>query len=190
MRTSRALVLVAALTLAFAACGDGSGSDTTTTTTEATTTTTAASTTTAGTTTEATTTTAATTTEATTTTTFATTGRFVTTADSAHGEILVDQDGFTLYLFEQDTQNGTTSACNNACAITWPPLENGDIGAGEGTDPALFGSIERSDGITQVTYNGWPLYYYAPDLQAGDTNGQGAGGRWWVVSPGGDAIKA
>ena len=201
MRAMSRFVLALVLLLVIGACGDDdavttttTAADTTTTTTsQDATTTTAATTTTESstTTTQATTTTSTTSTTSTTTTTTSMPDRFVTTAQHAEfGEILVDQDGFTLYLFQQDTQGGDSSACTDACAVTWPPLENGDIGFGDGTDPDLFGTIERADGITQVTYNGWPLYYFSGDVQAGDTNGQGIGGNWWVVSPDGEPVMS
>jgi predicted lipoprotein with Yx(FWY)xxD motif len=64
--------------------------------------------------------------------------------------------------------------------------------AGEGVDASLLGTITRDDGTMQVTYNGWPLYFFHEDAAAGDTNGQGIdefGGLWWLVSPAGEAIE-
>ncbi|MEX1208579.1 MAG: hypothetical protein WEE36_08255 [Acidimicrobiia bacterium] len=182
-------LLSVALLLVLAACGDDDSSASTTTSTAASTTTTVASTTT--TTTGAATTTTAegtTTTEAATTTSVATTGRFLTTAeDDEHGEILVDQDGFTLYLFLPDNQSAPT--CTGTCATTWPPFEDdGAVGAGAGIDPALLGSTPRPDGSLEVTYNGWPLYYYLPDVTPGDARGQGNGSNWWVVDPDGEPV--
>jgi hypothetical protein len=48
----------------------------------------------------------------------------------------------------------------------------------------------RSDGSSQVTYGGWPLYYYSGDAAPGDVNGQGVNGVWYVVSPDGDEIRS
>lgn len=62
----------------------------------------------------------------------------------------------------------------------------------EGVDATLLGTITRDDGTLQVTYNGWPLYLFAGDTAAGDTNGQGLdefGGLWFLVSPAGEAIE-
>ena len=59
----------------------------------------------------------------------------------------------------------------------------GEPQAGEGTDQALLGTITRSDGTMQVTYNGWPLYYWAQDKAPGDTTGQGVNKVWWVSTP-------
>jgi predicted lipoprotein with Yx(FWY)xxD motif len=107
----------------------------------------------------------------------------------ALGSFLVDDKGMTLYLFTTDTPN--TSACYNKCATFWPPLLTSGAPVGDtGLDASKFGTTARTDGTTQVTYNGWPLYYYAKDKQAGDTTGQKVGGTWFVVSPTGDAIKS
>jgi len=105
------------------------------------------------------------------------------------GPILVDGQGMSLYLFTNDTQDSGTSTCVDDCAAEWPPLTtDGDPVAGEGVDAALLGTITRDDGSTQVTYNGWPLYYFADDAAAGDTNGQGVGDVWFLVTPAGEAV--
>lgn len=108
------------------------------------------------------------------------------TADSDLGEIIVDGEGMTLYVFDSDT--GSDSTCYDACAQTWPPL-TGTATAGEGADESLLGETTRDDGTTQVTYNGSPLYYYAPDSAPGDTQGQAVGDVWWVVGPDGEKIE-
>ncbi|MDZ4277547.1 MAG: hypothetical protein U1B78_00255 [Dehalococcoidia bacterium] len=97
------------------------------------------------------------------------------------GSILTDAQGRTLYTFSEDPPNMST--CQNApCPQTWPPLtiESGTPVAGEGVAGEL-GVIERDDGSLQVTYNGSPLHYFANDTAPGDANGQGIGGRWFVV---------
>ena len=112
-------------------------------------------------------------------------GATVAVASSALGDILVDGDGNTLYLFVPDAQNAST--CYDGCAEAWPPLFD-EVSAGDGVDAALLGSTERDGGTTQATYNGWPLYYFASDAAAGDTNGQGANDVWYVVNAAGDAV--
>lgn len=105
------------------------------------------------------------------------------------GLILVDGEGMSLYLFTNDTQNSGTSTCADDCLAEWPPLlSDGDPVAGEGVDAAMLGTITRDDGTTQVTYNGWPLYYFADDAAPGDTNGQGLGDVWFLVTPSGEAV--
>jgi predicted lipoprotein with Yx(FWY)xxD motif len=115
----------------------------------------------------------------------------VKTASSKVGTILVDANGRTLYLFEKDQPDQST--CAGACAAAWPvdhssaaPKAAGQVKA------ALLGTIKRSDGTTQVTYNRHPLYYYAGDTAAGQLNGQGLnafGGGWDVLSPSGNKIE-
>lgn len=107
------------------------------------------------------------------------------TADSDLGTVLVDADGHTLYLFEQDT--GSSSTCTGDCATTWPPvITSGDATAVDGASGSL-GTTTRDDGTTQVTYDGHPLYRYSGDAAAGDTNGQGIGGVWFASTPEGTA---
>ena len=106
------------------------------------------------------------------------------------GEALVDGEGRSLYLFTNDTQNSGTSSCTGECLVNWPPLlTDGDPVAGDGVDQAMLGTISLPDGTTQVTYNGWPLYYYIDDTAAGDANGQGVGGVWFLVTPTGEMIE-
>jgi predicted lipoprotein with Yx(FWY)xxD motif len=100
---------------------------------------------------------------------------------------LTGADGMTLYVF--DTDAADKSNCGAGCATTWPPLTvapsaslTGPFGA-----TGTFATIVRSDGTTQVTYDHRPLYYYAGDSMAGDTNGQGVDGVWFVASVGGSA---
>ena len=103
------------------------------------------------------------------------------------GSFLVDDKGMTLYLFTKDTPNTTT--CYDKCATAWPPLlTTGNPVAGKGTDAAKFGTTKRTDGTVQVTYNGWPLYYYAKDMAPGDVVGQDVGNVWFVISAAGDKI--
>jgi predicted lipoprotein with Yx(FWY)xxD motif len=106
------------------------------------------------------------------------------------GRILVDGKGMTLYLFEKDT--GTTSMCDGSCAAFWPPTTTeGAPKAGSGVDASKLGTTTRSDGTTQVTYNGHPLYYYEEDKAPDDTAGQGLnifGALWYVVSPAGNEV--
>jgi predicted lipoprotein with Yx(FWY)xxD motif len=102
-------------------------------------------------------------------------------SQSKLGTILTDQDGRTLYAFTND--KGGTSNCTGACIATWPAAASSSAPmAGTGVNPALFGSITRTEGAVQATYNKWPLYYYAADATAGETGGQGVNGVWFVVN--------
>ena len=103
------------------------------------------------------------------------------------GSILVDAKGMTLYVFTKDTAN--TSNCSGGCATAWPPLTvpaGVTPTAGSGVQGTL-GTIQRSDGSYQVTINGMPLYYFAQDTKAGDTDGQGVQSVWYVVGATGAA---
>lgn len=112
----------------------------------------------------------------------------VMVAESDLGEILVDGEGWTLYLFTPDEAGEPT--CYEACAQAWPPLlVEGEIEVGEGLDDDDFSTAERTDGGQQVKVGDWPLYYFANDQQPGDTNGQGLNDVWFVVSPEGEAIR-
>lgn len=101
------------------------------------------------------------------------------------GEYLVDAEGRTLYLFDQD--EGTTTACTGGCADNWPPIvADGTPTGGDGVDASQLGT---ADGIlpNQVTYFGHLLYYFAGDQVPGDTNGT-AIASWFAVDPAGTAI--
>ena len=112
-------------------------------------------------------------------------------ASSKLGKILVDGAGRTLYLFEADT--GTASTCDGACASAWPPLTtSGKPTAGPGVSAAKLGTAKRSDGTSEVTYNGHPLYTFSGDSAPGQTNGQGSNGfgaEWYVLAPAGNAVE-
>jgi peptidoglycan hydrolase-like protein with peptidoglycan-binding domain len=110
-------------------------------------------------------------------------------AESELGQILVAADGMTVYLFEPDAQG--TPTCIDACLGAWPILsvdEASEVTGGEGVDASLLGTTEHPTEGTQVTYNGWPLYFFSGDSAAGDTNGQGQGDQWYVIDPAGDPI--
>jgi predicted lipoprotein with Yx(FWY)xxD motif len=104
------------------------------------------------------------------------------------GKFLTGEDGKTLYLFTPDT--ATTSACNSGCIETWPAFTieaDETVKGGDGVT-GTFTTIIRKDGAKQVAYNGHPLYYYAADKAAGDTNGEGLFKKWYVVGADGNAI--
>jgi len=110
------------------------------------------------------------------------------------GTVLVDGRGITLYLYATDTR-GQPSRCYDICAVQWPPLVlppgvSRPI-AGPGIVTKLLGTSPRTDGTTQITYNGWPLYLWPPDKAPGMATGQAltnAGGLWYALSPAGKAI--
>ena len=113
----------------------------------------------------------------------------VTVRKTKLGRILVDGSGRTLYLFRKD--KGTKSECAGACAKGWPPLmTSGKPKAAGGVEAKLLGTTRRASG-TQVTYAGHPVYRFAGDKRAGQTNGEGSkafGAAWYVLAPNGHAI--
>jgi predicted lipoprotein with Yx(FWY)xxD motif/cytochrome c5 len=104
-----------------------------------------------------------------------------------HGTILVNSEGFALYIFLNDSAG--VSVCVDACATNWPPLLlTGAPIVGEGLDPLLVGALVRADGAVQMTYNGWPLYTFIRDTEPGTTAGQGVNDVWYLLSPTGEGI--
>ena len=114
----------------------------------------------------------------------------VKTQNGPLGKVLADGSGRALYQFAADT--GSKSTCFGACAAAWPPLTaTGSVSATGDAASGDLATITRSDGTKQVTYAGHPLYYFAGDSGAGQTNGQGINGfgaRWWLVAPSGQKI--
>jgi predicted lipoprotein with Yx(FWY)xxD motif len=109
-------------------------------------------------------------------------------ANTSLGSILVNSNGRTLYLFKADV--GASSACSGACATAWPPLlASGTPTAGSGLTGSKLGTITRSGGGRQVTYNGHPLYLFIKDKKPGDVNGQAVtafGAAWFALTPSGN----
>ena len=110
------------------------------------------------------------------------------TAKIGGATVLTNTRGFTLYSFAPDTS--TKSKCNGACAQSWPPVKGPAAASGvKGT----FGTIRRSDGSTQATFNGHPLYTFVGDTAPGQAKGNGlneAGGLWHEITTAGSAAPA
>jgi len=107
------------------------------------------------------------------------------TATIGGATVLTNANGFTLYSFAPDTS--TKSNCNGACAQNWPPVKGPVTASGvKGT----FGTIKRSDGSTQATFDGHPLYAFVGDTAPGQAKGNGlnaAGGLWHEITTSGSA---
>ena len=116
------------------------------------------------------------------------------TNNATFGKIVTDANGMTLYMFPRDTREPSTSNCYDQCAKLWPALLTDASGKvdlkSSDLDAKLFGTTTRKDGTKQVTFNGWPLYYWLSDQKAGDTLGFGVNDIWWVMTPDGNAITA
>lgn len=109
------------------------------------------------------------------------------------GPYLTDADGRALYLFTADTAGQST--CYDDCAEEWPPFLAEDATPATARAPVneeMLGTTQRRTGEVQVTYNDWPLYYYAPDRMPGQTTGQDVesfGGEWYLVHPEGHELE-
>ena len=101
--------------------------------------------------------------------------------NSTLGSILADSDGNTLYFFSKDTKD--TSECLGGCADIWPIFYSENLTVGNGLNASDFETITRAEGELQTTYKGWPLYYFANDNAAGDTNGEDVNNIWYVAKP-------
>ncbi|MFZ0387433.1 MAG: hypothetical protein WAL22_17355 [Solirubrobacteraceae bacterium] len=113
-------------------------------------------------------------------------------AKGSDGTFLTGAGGRALYLWVADAKG--MSSCSGACAKAWPPLTTKGAPIASGSVKASqLGTIKRSDGTEQVTYDGHPLYYFEGDPKAGTTTGQGSdafGAKWWLVSTSGSAITS
>jgi predicted lipoprotein with Yx(FWY)xxD motif len=119
----------------------------------------------------------------------ASSGSTLKTTKIGGADVVTNAGGFTLYWFAPDTS--TTSKCNGSCATYWPPVK-GPATAGPGVTGKL-GTIKRSDGSVQATYDGHPLYTYAADTAPGQAKGNGlnaSGGVWHEVTVSGAAAPA
>jgi predicted lipoprotein with Yx(FWY)xxD motif len=113
----------------------------------------------------------------------------VLTGSTAHGTVLTDSAGKTLYHFTPDGTGAPT--CTGGCSSLWPaltvPAGTAHVMGATGVSASNLGTVARADGTLQVTYKGMPLYTYTGDSKAGDANGQGFGGIWFVVTASGAA---
>jgi predicted lipoprotein with Yx(FWY)xxD motif len=112
--------------------------------------------------------------------------------DSRYGKVIWDGRGFALYAFTRDRRSGP-SRCYGACAKAWPVYySKGALRAGAGIKRSLIGTVRRRDGRRQITYNGWPLYYYIGERSPGIILCQNVdefGGLWLVVRPNGKLVR-
>jgi len=114
----------------------------------------------------------------------ATSAAGIKTTSTSIGAVLTNARGYTLYWFALDTS--AKSSCNGTCATFWPPLK-GPASAASGVSlPGKWGTIKRSDGTIQATYDGHPLYTYKGDTSPGQAKGNGlrlSGGVWHAMTP-------
>ncbi len=113
-----------------------------------------------------------------------------TRKDPKLGEIVIDKNGMTVYRFMKDSAWPMKTACTGECLKKWPvvaPVNKNDT---KGILKKGFVTFDRPDGVKQQTIDCWPIYTFAGDSKPGDTNGQGVGGTWYVVSPQGKPVGA
>jgi len=104
--------------------------------------------------------------------------------DAALGPYLVGANGMTVYMFTNDTQGSGESTCTGDCLTNWPAVTVDSADAvWAGSNITGLDTITRDDGTLQVTYHGWPLYYFAMDTARGDTTGEGRGEKWYTIAP-------
>jgi predicted lipoprotein with Yx(FWY)xxD motif len=107
------------------------------------------------------------------------------TATGPLGTYLTGANGKTLYFFTEDTSGDATACTDPECRGTWPPATNPEgappPAAPSGATGTVTTFIRSDDSTVQVAYDGHPLYYFAGDSKAGDTNGEGIGGVWFVA---------
>lgn len=113
-------------------------------------------------------------------------------SNDGYGPILTGPDGMSLYMFDRDTKGSGESSCAGGCADAWPPLtvETDSALLASPSVEASVGTITRMDGSTQVTVDGWPVYYFQNDTAEGDVNGQGVQDVWWLLGPDGTVIRS
>jgi predicted lipoprotein with Yx(FWY)xxD motif len=111
-------------------------------------------------------------------------------ANSQLGDILVDAEGLTLYVFDSDKDG--TIACVDACVEAWPPavLASGDTLPTTGDLAADLTTVDRPDGTVQIAYKERPLYRFAGDAKPGDTTGNNVANLWHVVEVDGEAASS
>lgn len=118
------------------------------------------------------------------------TGTIITSGNSDFGTMLFNNVGQAIYIWE--LEESSTAECYSDCAKAWPPvLTTGEPRTMGDVNNKLLGTTKRTDGSTQVTYNGHPLYYYAHE-KAGEVkchNVSTHGGLWWVIQPSGNRAK-
>jgi predicted lipoprotein with Yx(FWY)xxD motif len=119
-------------------------------------------------------------------------GATVKSSSTKYGTVLVNSSGMTLYRFTPDSKGVNTCTKVAACNKFWPRLlvKAGAMPkVGSGASTALVGTLKQPKGLTQVSYAGFPLYLFSGDKKAGDTNGEGLEGKWYVVNVKGGLVK-
>jgi predicted lipoprotein with Yx(FWY)xxD motif len=103
------------------------------------------------------------------------------------GTVIVDGKGMTAYYYLPDVPNSGVSSCTGGCLVHWPAITS------KTATPVVDGvtaKVSVIPGSNQILINGRPIYTFAGDQSVGQTNGQGIGGVWYVISPAGVELNA
>ncbi|MEU4394068.1 hypothetical protein [Kribbella sp. NPDC023855] len=105
---------------------------------------------------------------------------------------ILTANGKAVYRFERDANEPSRVNCVDDCPITWPPVvvDDAKVTLTAGIDAKLVGTVQRADGHRQLTYSGWPLYWFIEDATKGDARGEGFGDSWSAIGRSGDAVFA
>jgi predicted lipoprotein with Yx(FWY)xxD motif len=106
-----------------------------------------------------------------------------TTRQKGWTDYLQAADHKPIYRFDNDSNQPSVSACEGECAEVWMPVPADQVAEVKGVDEALVGSLDRPDGIKQLTIKNWPTYTFAGDTKPGDLTGQGRDGLWFAMAP-------
>ncbi|MEV0204760.1 MULTISPECIES: SCO0930 family lipoprotein [unclassified Streptomyces] len=111
--------------------------------------------------------------------------------DPKLGKIVVDKNGMTVYRFLKDVAwPDPISNCTGSCLEKWPAVAPVKADDTKGVEKKGLMGFTRPDGVKQMTVDCWPAYTFSGDKAPGDTNGQGVGGTWYVMSPDGKPVGA
>lgn len=114
----------------------------------------------------------------------------VSTSDTSLGKIVVNGEGMTAYVFDKDKPNATSSSCLGPCADLWPAIETTSATPDVEGVSGKIGTIAGTDGKTQITVDGMPIYAFSKDIKPGDANGQGVKGVWHAIKGDGSKVTS
>ena len=117
-------------------------------------------------------------------------GGALSVAATSLGRVVVDSEGFTVYMLTADSPGRST--CSSDCLSTWPPVAEPSSGTPSSPDiTAKVGEAQATTGSAMLTVGGWPVYTYAQDSAPGDVSGEGItsfGGTWYAIGPNGQPV--
>jgi predicted lipoprotein with Yx(FWY)xxD motif len=111
---------------------------------------------------------------------------------SQFGPLLVASNGHTLYRYTVDGKGVNRCSSDSTCNAYWPALvvkKGTKPTVGSGVSAKLVGTIAAAHGMVQITYAGYPLYYFSGDKKSGQENGQAFDKQWYVVNAAGAMVK-